>query len=447
MAELINQTQTIENHSSVVKKCEPKNIRHTVIDSKEDFDNLESKWNRLSEQTNGSIFQTFDWNRTWWEYFGDYGKLQIFVLYDGDEIVGIAPLFLDKYSLFGISSFTWLRLIGSNVRKTQEGTLMGTNAYSDYLQFEMLDEYKVSFYEHLMDFIKNETRFDALILEEIPENSSTLDILENDFASIGFNVDIKIESKTSLIVPRGKGWEGYLKNLSTKERRNVRKSLRSIDGSSNDEVRVVKLDNNHDDFELYLEHFMELHTDQWNREGFPGTFLQKSMKNFFLETCGKLIEKKFIRIYTLTPIGSTGIENSVAMAIVINYNNRLYLQHGGMDMTSPLLNIGPGMLLNATIIKEAVEGELIFDFLRGDEKYKERLANKINQNRTIEISSASGRKDLIRKMISINQKLKKRFINEIVRKNLISKNHSYFSGWYHYIQFLFDRLANKINKV
>ncbi len=447
MTELINLTQTVEKNTCEVKKCEPKNIRHTVIDSKEDFDNLESKWNRLSEQTNGSIFQTFDWNRTWWKYFGDYGKLQIFVLYDEDEVVGIAPLFIDKYSLFGLFSFTWLRMIGSNVRKTQEGTLMGTNAYSDYLQFVILDEYEASFYEHLMGFIKNETFFDALILEEIPEKSSTLAILENDFSSLGFNVEIKNESKTSLIVPRGKGWEGYLKNLTTKERRNVRKSLRNIDGSSNDEVRVMKLDNNHDDFDLYLKHFVELHTDQWNRDGFPGTFLQKSMKNFFLETCGKLIEKKFIRIYTILPTDSTGIENSVAMAIVISYKNRLYLQHGGMDMSSPLLSIGPGMLLNATLIKEAIKEDLTFDFLRGEEKYKERLANKINQNTTIEISTVSARKDLIRRLISFNQKLKRRFINELVRKKLITKNQSFVSGWYHYIQFLFSRLANKLKVV
>lgn len=324
---------------------------------------------------------------------------------------------------------------------------MGTNAYSDYLQFLIRDEYEVPFYKHFMTFIKNEITFDAMILEEVPEQSSTLAMFDSDLSSLGFKVDIKNASKTSLIIPGKNGWEGYLKTLSGKERRNVRKSLRNIKGGKNDAVRIVKIDHNDDDFELYLNHFVELHTDQWNREGFPGTFLQESMKNFFLTTCGKLVKKEFIRIYTLLPTGSSEIESSVAMAVVIIYNNRIYLQHGGMDMSSPLLDIGPGMLLNTTIIKEAVEESSTFDFLRGDETYKQRLANHINQNRTIEISPVSVRQDFTRKMITTTQKVRKRYSNELVRKKLITRNHSFYAGWYRYSLFLISRMANKLDLV
>jgi len=53
-----------ENIIADTNKTETMNIRHVVIDSNEEFDKLESKWNRLSEQTDSHVFQTFDWNRT-----------------------------------------------------------------------------------------------------------------------------------------------------------------------------------------------------------------------------------------------------------------------------------------------------------------------------------------------------------------------------------------------
>jgi len=435
---------TQENFIGEVKKTKNMNIRHAVIKSEEEFDNLETEWNLLNEQAEYTIFQTFDWNRTWWKYFGDFGKLQIFVLYDGDNVVGIAPLFLDTYPLFGIPSFACLRMIGSRVGKTKDGPLMGTNAYSDYLQFLILDAYAASFYEHLMVFIKNETLFDTMILEEIPERSSTLAMLEQDFAAFGFKVDIKNTSKTTRILPEQNGWEGYLKSLSGNERKNVRKSLRKTDSSEDNVFRLVIIDN-HADFELYLKQLIELHQDQWNREGLPGTFSQKSMKNFFLETCRKLQTKESVRIYALLPADTTGIENSVAMAIVIIYKNQMYLQHGAMDMSSPHIHIGPGKILNTIMIKEAVQSNLTFDFLRGDEVYKQRLANNINQNITIEISSGSVRQVLFSKIVNTTQFLKKRYANELKRKEIVTKNHSLLAGWYHYTLFLFTRIANKLH--
>jgi hypothetical protein len=435
---------TVKLESEAGKKSG--SIKHRVIQSEKEFDELITDWNLLCEHTDSHVFQTYEWNRTWWTHFGLYGKLQIFVLYDDDSIVGIAPLFIDEYTLFGLKTYTILRMIGSGIRKTEDGVLLGSKAYSDYLQFLIKDGYETSFYEHLMVYIKKEILFDAMILEEIPELSSTLELLENDFTSSGFKVHIKNASKTTVIEPEKNGWDGYLKKLSGNERKNVRKSIRKTDHNKDNIFRIVKHENN-EDFELYLNRLIELHQDQWNREGFPGTFSQKIMKNFFLETCRKLQKKGSIWIYTLLPAEATGVENTVAIAIVIVYNNQMYLQHGAMDMSSPFIHIGPGKILNTTIIQDAVQSGLTFDFLRGDEVYKQRLANKINQNITIEISSESVPKILLRKMVDSTQYLKKRYANELIRKDIVAKNHSLTVGWYHYSLFLFSRLANKLHIV
>ncbi|MFU8861992.1 MAG: GNAT family N-acetyltransferase [Cyclonatronaceae bacterium] len=424
----------------------PSTIKHRVIQSETEFDELKTEWNLLCEYTNSHVFQTYEWNRSWWKHFGFYGKLQIFVLYDDDNIVGIAPLFIDEYTLFGLKTYTILRMIGSGIGKTKDGVLLGSKAYSDYLQFVIQKGYETSFYEHLMAHIKKEVLFDAMILEEIPELSSTLELLENDFASLGFKVNIKKASITTRIEPEQKGWDGYLKKLSGNERKNVRKSIRKTENTGENVFRVVVIDDNID-FEYYLKQFIQLHQDQWNREGLPGTFSQNSMKKFFLETCEKLLHKASIRVYALLPAEETGAESAVSIAIVMIYNNQMYLQHGAMDLSSPLIHIGPGKILNTIIIKDSVQSGLTFDFLRGDEVYKQRLATKINQNITIEISSESVRQILLKKMVDTTQSLKKRYANELVRKDIVTKNHSSIVGWYHYSLFLSSRLASKLNIV
>lgn len=59
---------------------------------------LRDDWGRLVEAMSlPSPFQSWDWNRTWWRYFGSGRRLQLLVFRDGSQVVGIAQLFERRY--------------------------------------------------------------------------------------------------------------------------------------------------------------------------------------------------------------------------------------------------------------------------------------------------------------------------------------------------------------
>lgn len=418
-------------------------IRYRVIRSDKEFDELEASWNLLCESTKSHVFQTFEWNRTWWKHFGSYGKLQIFVLYDNDSIVGIAPLFIDEYTLFGLKTYTILRMIGSGIRKTEDGVLLGTKAYSDYLQFLIQDEYETSFFQHLFYFLMHEVHFDTLLLEEIPEKSSTLAITNNAFSSFSYETNLINASIAHSVIPED-AWEAYLKKLTAKERNNVRRSLKRIRKGGKKMFRIEHLKLN-DNFKATLNRFVELHQKQWNKRALPGTFGETCMHHFFLEIAEILNEKNQLLIYAALPEGTHGIEHYLAIDIIMVYSNRMYSQHRALDTSSPFYSKAPGKVLLTVMIQQAIQSQLIFDFLRGEEDYKQRLATSVNQNKTIEISSSSKFRKWYGRVVMTVHHIKKTYAIERARKQLILKNTRLISGWVRYLKFMLARLRKRFS--
>jgi len=44
---------------------------------------LQADWDRLHANAGGSVFQTYDWNITWWRLFGKGLELRIITQWDG----------------------------------------------------------------------------------------------------------------------------------------------------------------------------------------------------------------------------------------------------------------------------------------------------------------------------------------------------------------------------
>jgi CelD/BcsL family acetyltransferase involved in cellulose biosynthesis len=60
----------------------------------------EQGWNRLAacSDTN-SVFQTYQWTRSWWTTFSDQYEPVFVRVSDGSEIVGVAPLVMKRDAL------------------------------------------------------------------------------------------------------------------------------------------------------------------------------------------------------------------------------------------------------------------------------------------------------------------------------------------------------------
>ena len=416
-------------------------IKHRVINTEKEFDDLETDWGLLSERTATGVFQIYEWSRTWWDHFGAYGELQIFALYDGKTLVGIAPLFLERTDIAGMISYARLRMIGSEISTTKEGPLLGFKSYSDYLQFLIDDDYLESFFEHLSYFLTNEVYFDELLIEEIPEKSSTLNISNYDFSSNGYELSVNDASRSYNVSPED-SWKDYLSRLSSKERNNVRRRLKDIEVGEKNLFRVEEF-GLIGDIENVLHRFIELHQKQWNSRGLPGSFAEFSMHRFFMDVSQKLYKNGQLKIKTIQPVGKYGLEHCLGIDINLVYKNHMYGQHRAMDIESSYFKSSPGKTLLIDTIKDAVQARKTFDFLRGEEKYKERLATKMNQNKTIRIRVSSRYRKWTGRILSVYHHSHKTLKVENVRLRVLKNQGEPESVINRYFHSLIERMNRR----
>src|ERR1700687_3903806 len=69
---------------------------------------LRELWNPLLFQSiSDTVFLTWEWCAVWWKNYGAGRRLFVLAAWEGKEVVGIAPFYVDEVRLYGTS---WKRL-------------------------------------------------------------------------------------------------------------------------------------------------------------------------------------------------------------------------------------------------------------------------------------------------------------------------------------------------
>ena len=71
-------------------------------------------WDDTAMRLKAPVYLSYDWVKTWWEFYGSQRQLRIFRFWRGDEAVALLPLYLE---VFGIGPFQTIvaRLVGANL--------------------------------------------------------------------------------------------------------------------------------------------------------------------------------------------------------------------------------------------------------------------------------------------------------------------------------------------
>jgi CelD/BcsL family acetyltransferase involved in cellulose biosynthesis len=80
----------------------------------EDLAPLRSQWDALTAELGGSIYMSFDWTRTWWQFYGSGKELRVFVCYANGILASILPMYIDRIGLPPLR-LSVARLVGSNI--------------------------------------------------------------------------------------------------------------------------------------------------------------------------------------------------------------------------------------------------------------------------------------------------------------------------------------------
>lgn len=78
------------------------------------LDPLREAWDEAVAESGGSICMSYDWSKTWWEFYGADKQLRIFLFYSDSKLVGVVPIYSDCIG-FKPLQLTVARLVCANI--------------------------------------------------------------------------------------------------------------------------------------------------------------------------------------------------------------------------------------------------------------------------------------------------------------------------------------------
>ncbi len=249
---------------------------------------------------------------------------EVIVFYEGDQVRAILPALID----------------GGTIRS------LGDERVTDL--FDMVCE--PGYENNVCAAIAAAVREQGLHIDLYPlEPRSRLAVC---LADVLRDVTVKDGDTCPLLELPG-SWDGFLEKLGSKERHELRRKMRRVNGAT---LEKVKTDEMHDLYRL-----MGLSNENKER------FMEPDIVAFFDDLARLFDRREWLRARKLL------LDDQVAaMILAFTFADRVYLYNMGYDPA--FRGRSPGIVAVALDIRAAIgEGRRSYDFLRGDEDYKYRL--------------------------------------------------------------------------
>lgn len=275
------------------------------------------------------------WLKAWWSVFAkEYDLMVCTGRYKG-QLVGIAPL----------------------MAKGDRVWIMGDRDTCDYGTIIFNPQYGHEFMSSLLSYLSQRgiKRFDIKSRED-----SSLSVLLKNINLPGVDIKYCISDRTyGIHLPAT--WDAYLDRLSGKHRHEIRRKMRRLYEAGNVKVSILSRP---EECNSFMETFIQLF-----RSNIPA-------KKAFMTPEKALFFKRLVYYTSRFDLPRMVIlhlnEKPVAATLCFDLGGHLYLYNNGYDMNFSHLSVG--LMVKVFTIKHAIEGgKRYFDFLRGDEKYKQYL--------------------------------------------------------------------------
>lgn len=332
-----------------------------------DLNKLNDVWNSLLEKSgSNTIFSTFEWLSIWWEYYGNDKKLFVLLALDGKEVIGIAPLMIEKRRILRFAPLRVVSFIGT-----------GVSDYADFIIEKKREEVLKIFFEYLK---KSKRFWDEIELREIKEDSPNLDIISKGLDKWGLSGAIYESGKCPYIKIDG-DWSGYLKSLSKNFKQDLRTQYNRIIKKGFTYSFSKKEMETEDSFFSSLINMHLKGIDNKNKISF---LKDERGRNFLKQIVRESERKGWITINIMN------INDEVAAYdLGFQYENMYYYWNLGRNNRYDIFS--PGKLLLHHILEGYFSsGEIDeFDFLRGAEDYKYRWTELARTNYRVSVRSDS----------------------------------------------------------
>ena len=305
------------------------------------FQEIETEWESvLHDSAAATLFLTPQWQKVWWETFGD-----------GQTMCGFSYPTED-----GVAAIASLAKSGNTI------SFMGSQDTFDYNDFLIRSGYEEGFYQTLLECM-DEQDFRNMRLFSLRDSSPTLEVFPEMARNKGYIVEIEEEDVTSGIALPG-SWDEYLGLLSKKDRHELRRKLRRMDSQS--DWKWYSVTEPAEVAERLGEFISLMRQSRADKD----EFMTPDRERFFQNITQRMAELGQVQLYFLDMDDST-----VATSLCFDYGGSRLLYNSGYDPDYGYFSVG--LLLNAMCLKDAIDiGLTYFDFLRGPEPYKAHLGGQ-----------------------------------------------------------------------
>jgi CelD/BcsL family acetyltransferase involved in cellulose biosynthesis len=351
--------------------------RVTIVSSEAGFDALGQAWGRLVDEGGISVFQSFEWQRTWWKHFGEnnpWMRLHIIVVSYEGQPVAIAPCCVETLTTLGLLHIRCLSFLG--------------RGKSDYLDIIVKPGIEAETILHIARSLgDSRNTFDLLMIEDISERSTRGVLLFEALQRQGFTG----ERFVSEYCPRttfGLTWKETSTSIPSNTNGRLDKRRRQLEARHNADTEFASAESL---TPADVDDFMALHQQRWESVGQSGLFADRQFAEFFREAVIRLKDRgwpmlAFLRLEGKRVVGICGFLFRDEYSYYLN----------GLGEVGAAKQFSPGLVLHLLCMEELFRrGVRTYDFLRGVERYKYELGGVNVPNWTLLMYSHPG--SLVRK--------------------------------------------------
>ncbi len=322
-------------------------MRIERISSLKELEKLTDQWNCL---TRGVPFRGWQWLLSWARHYCDEGQLFAIAAWQGDALVGLAPLYRSRIPSQG----RVLRLLGSG------------DVCSDYMSLLVTSEHEDAAVSEMARWLCEQSSragddaWDVLELSGIDHH----DQVTQKFISQLKHHECRVHVRPGLDCWRielPSSWEDYVGTLSKSHRKQVRRVERRMLEPGR---AVLHTAQDEQELDQGMAILVDLHQRRRSSLGEPGCFACDRFSGFLHEAAQQLLAEGMLQLHWVELDG-----RSVAAEFHLIAGRTSYAYQAGVDPEA--MEDEPGRLINIATLKKAIEdGQRSFDFLRGDEPYK-----------------------------------------------------------------------------
>jgi len=332
-------------------------LRVTQIDDLEALGQRSAEWNALVQRSStNTVFQTLEWQQSWWKAFGAGARLLLLVVEAGDKLAGIAPLMVLERRVLG--------------RRRRIVEFIGTHA-ADYCDFIVEPGRPDAVAALVQALLERSGEWDVLHLVNIAETSPLRDALPAAFERRRYTTDLRVlyECPTHVFGDRAAD-EKLLK------KKNIRLKVNRLTRQGRLDFAVYS---EAGEIERQLEAFFQQHIERWALTRTPSFFSDERQRTFYRELVRRLAPKAWI-VFSVVLFN----DRPIAMHFGYEYDKRLYSIKS--TFSPQYERYSPGLLEIKYLVEYCLaRGLAELDFTGGEESYKYRFTNRMRQNYLVRI--------------------------------------------------------------